>query len=40
MMLDTPLGSYLESGVQNFVRSLPRMVSFENHPIAMERCEK
>jgi len=29
MMLDTYLGSYLESGVLNFVESLSRMVSFE-----------
>ena len=29
MMLDTYLGSYLEFGVQNFVESLSRMVSFE-----------
>lgn len=29
MMLDTSLGGYLEFGVQNFVESLSRMVSFE-----------
>ena len=40
MILDTSLGSYLESGVHNFVGSLSRMVSFENYPIAMERCKK
>ena len=29
MLLDTSLGSYLEPGVQHFVESLSRMVSFE-----------